>query len=68
MKKLLYTISMLLIIAFITITFIDYSKYDANINSAPFTADILIRSLEFVLPSIIIFVVTIFMSKNIAHK
>ena len=62
-EKVLYIISILLVIVFFIVTLIDYLKYDAVINSAPFTADILIRALEFVLPSIIVFVIAKFISK-----
>ena len=62
--KILYAISILLIIVFFVITLLDYSNYDATVNSAPFTADILVRALEFVLPSIIILIIALFMSKK----
>ena len=62
--KGLYVISVLLLIMFVVITLIDYSKYDAVINSAPFTANIMVRAIEFVLPSIIIFVIAKFMNNR----
>ena len=62
--KCLNVISVLLLIMFVVITVIDYSKYDAVTNSAPFTADILVRAMEFILPSIIIFVIAEFMNNR----
>jgi hypothetical protein len=55
-KKVLYIISIILIICFIVFTLIDYSKYNES-YSAPFSAYIFIRCLEFILPSIIVFII-----------
>ena len=62
--KFLYGISIFLIIAFVIILVIDYFKYDPYNNSAPFYVCILERGLEFILPSIIVFVVGIFCKKK----
>ena len=55
--KILYSICILLDIAFFICLFIDYSKYDSIVNSAPFSAFIIIRIIEFILPSIIVFII-----------
>lgn len=51
--KILYVISIILLSAFVIILGIDYFNYDKINNSAPFYAFILVRILEFVVPSII---------------
>ena len=53
--KFLYAISIFLIIGFIIGISVDFIKYDEMNNSAPFYAFIIIRTIEFVAPSIICF-------------
>lgn len=55
--KFLYGISILLIFAFAIILGVDYFKYDIHSNSAPFYAFIIVRVIEFIIPSIIVFVI-----------
>ncbi len=55
--KFLYAISVLLIIGFIIRLGIDYFKYDNSSNSAPFYVFIIERTVEFIIPSIIVFIV-----------
>ena len=62
-EKFLYGLSIVLLIVFIVFVIIDYSKYNDS-YSAPFSAYILVRALEFVLPSIILFVVAKLISKK----
>lgn len=57
--KILLYVCFLLILCFIIFVYIDYLKYDALISSAPFSTYIIIRGLEFILPSIILFVISI---------
>ncbi len=62
--KFLYLVSIVLIIVFAIILVIDYKNYDAITNSAPFSADIIVRGLEFVLPSFIIFIIGLVCKKK----
>lgn len=55
--KFLYAISIFLIISFAVILKIDYSKYNTYNNSAPFYALIIVRTIEFLVPSIILFII-----------
>lgn len=55
--KLLYIVGIFLIVGFVIRLGIDYFKYDNFNNSAPFYIYILIRSVEFIVPSIIIFII-----------
>lgn len=52
-SKLLFIISILLIVLFVVLVIVDYSYYNETF-SAPFSALILVRALEFVLPSFIL--------------
>lgn len=55
--KILYAISIILIIGFAIILGIDYYKYDNINNSAPFYSFIIVRILEFIVLSIIVFTI-----------
>ncbi len=62
--KFLYVIAMLLIIGFGIRLGVDYFKYDIHINSAPFYVFIIERVLEFLIPSIIVFVIARIVKKK----
>ena len=55
--KILYAISIILIIGFAIILGIDYYKYDNINNSAPSYSFIIVRILEFIVLSIIVFTI-----------
>lgn len=54
--KFMWTVSALLILTFAIRLFIDYRKYDPIANSAPFDTYILVRAIEFLLPSLLAFI------------
>lgn len=62
--KFLNLISLILLVAFIVFLFIDYSFYINSGTSAPFSVFILVRSLEFILPSIVIFIISKIIKKK----
>ena len=55
--KFLYAVCIFLIIGFVIRISVDFIKYDEMNNSAPFYAFIIIRAIQFIMPSIICFVV-----------
>ncbi len=55
--KYLYAVSIFLIIGFAIRLGVDYFKYDLYNNSAPFYVFIIERVVEFIIPSIIVFIV-----------
>ena len=55
--KILFTISILLLIAFVVNTIIDYINYTTTLNSAPFSVFILVNAIVFILPSAILAVI-----------
>ena len=63
--KLFYIISILLSITFIIILTIDYLKYDSITYSTPFYAFIIIRIIELLIPSIILFFIGKIIKKKI---
>lgn len=65
--KFLYLVSILLIIGFIIRLGADYLTYKAS-SSAPFYAFIIVRSLEFILPSVIIFIIGTILKKKMVKK
>ena len=63
--KILYAVSALLLLLFIVFLCIDLYFYNDMLSSAPFYAYIIIRSLEFLLPSLIIFIVALLLKGKI---
>ncbi len=62
--SILIFISLILIMGFIIMVNIDWLTYYLNANSSPFYVFILVRGLEFLLPSIILIVISILLLKN----
>ena len=54
--KFFYLISIILIIGFFIRLIADYFAYNPSVTSAPFYVFIIIRSFEFLLPCLIIFI------------
>lgn len=65
--KLLYTVCIFLIIGFVIRLGADYFKYDHINGSSPFYTFIIERLVEFILPSIIVFVVGRIMKKKYSN-
>ena len=63
-SKFLNVITIILLIGFIVIMIFDYQNYKPNETSFPFYTYIITRSLEFILPSIILFIVSIVLKKK----
>jgi len=55
--KFLYLVCALFILGFCIKLGVDYFKYDSVLNSAPFHAFVIVRAVEFIVPSIIFFIV-----------
>jgi len=55
--KFLYIVSVFLIIGFAIRLGVDYFKYDTHSNSSPFYVFVIERVVEFIIPSIIVFIV-----------
>lgn len=55
--KILYIISLLLFFVFIIILCVDYANYNPFETSAPFYAFVIIRLVEFVVPSILLLLI-----------
>ena len=66
--KFLYAISILFMIGFIIMLSVDYFKYDNLNNSAPFYTFIIIRTVEFIIPSIIVFIIGKVMKKKCSKE
>ena len=56
--KLLYCVCAVLVLAFIVFLGIDFYYYHPIHSSAPFYAYIIVRGLEFLLPAVIIFIIS----------
>ena len=66
--KFLYIASALLIVGFAIRFGVDIFKYDSYKNSAPLYAYALVRTVEFIVPSIIVFVAAIICKKKFQTK
>lgn len=69
--KFLYAVSAFLVLGFAIRVGVDIYKYNNNVyfgGSAPLYAYVLIRVAEFIVPSIIIFIVALITKKKISNK
>ena len=62
--KFIYIVWIFLVIGFAIRLGVDYFKYDNTNNSAPFYAFIIERVVEFIVPSIVVFIVGKVMKKK----
>ena len=62
--KACYTLSVLLVIGFIINTIIDYSRYNSTLNSAPFYLCIIVNTICFIVPAIIVLIVGLVIKKK----
>lgn len=62
--KFLYFVSGFLILGFCIRLGTDYFKYDTVLHSAPFYIFVIMRTVEFIVPSIIIFIVARLLKKK----
>ncbi len=62
--KFMYIVSGFLVAAFIICITTDYIQYDPISTSFPFYASILTRSIEFLLPALIVFISAIILKKH----
>lgn len=63
-SKLCYSISLLLALGFLLQTAIDYSRYNAAMNSAPFSLWVLVNALSFLVPALAVLVVRLILRKK----
>ena len=56
-KNILYVVGIILMVCFVMIILIDYINYDNIVTSAPFSTILLVRIIEFFIPSIIFFLI-----------
>ena len=66
--KFLYVVSALLVLGFAIRFGVDIFKYDSYNGSAPLYAYALVRVIEFIVPSMIVFVAAIICKKKFAKK
>ncbi len=66
--KFLYTVSALLVLGFAIHTIVDGCRYNSMLTSFPFYAFVLVRAIEYLVPSIIVFIVAVIVKKKFANK
>ena len=62
--RVCYTLSVMLFLGFIINTIVDYSRYNSTLNSAPFYLWVLVNTLCFIVPAIIVFIVGLVIKKK----
>ena len=65
--KIFYLFSIMLGMAFVIRCVIDFINYDAT-NSAPFYVFVAVDALEFILPSLLVFILARILKKNRARN
>ena len=66
--KLLYAISALLVLGFAIHTIVDAVRYDSMLTSFPFYAFVIVHAVEYLLPSLIVFIAALIVKKKFANK
>ena len=66
--KFLYIVSAVLFVAFVVAFFVDACKYNEYIGSAPLYVYLLVRALEFALPSVIVLLVALLARRKTRKK
>lgn len=64
LSKICNIISIILVIAFMVKSIVDYFQYSSTLNSAPFYVWVLVNVLCLIVPSIIIFIIGIIFRKK----
>ena len=63
-SKIMFILSIVLVVCFIIVVIIDYSNYNSLYNSAPFTTFLLAHVFTYLLPSIILAVIGFILRKK----
>lgn len=66
--KFLYIISVLLILAFAIHTIVDACRYDSMLTSFPFYAFIIAHAVEYLVPSLFVFIVALIVRNKFTSK
>ena len=65
MSKYLNILMIILVILFLVMLTIDYFRYDSYSTSFPFYTYIILRGVEFLIPSIILFIISKIINKKV---
>jgi len=66
--KFLYAASMLLTLGFVIHTIVDAVKYDSMLTSFPFYAFLLVNTVTYLVPSLIVLIAALIVKKKLANK
>jgi hypothetical protein len=67
-ENFLNLIGILLVIGFVIRLAADYSQYQSTVNSAPFYVFVIVRSLRFLFPGVVCFIVSAYFKKRNQSK
>lgn len=62
--KILYVISILLLFIYVFILILDYINYNPTETSFPLYSTVIVRTIEFIIPSLLFFIFGIIMMKR----
>lgn len=66
--KFLYLVSVLLVVGFAVHTIVDACRYDSMLTSFPFYTFVIVHAIEYLIPSIIVYIVALIVKKKSADK
>lgn len=66
--RFLYAIAALLLLGFAIHTIVDAYRYDSMLTSFPFYAFVIAHAVEYLVPSVIIFIIGLIVKKKFANK
>ena len=66
--KFLFIISALLILGFAIHTIVDAYRYDSMLTSFPFYAFVIVHAVEYLLPSLIVFIAALIVKKEVCKQ
>ena len=66
--KFIFIISALLILGFAIHTIVDAYRYDSMLTSFPFYAFVIVHAVEYLLPSLIVFIAALIVKKEVCKQ
>ena len=66
--KFLYVVSALLALGFGIHTIVDACRYNNMLTSFPFYTYLIVRAIEYLVPSLVVFIVALIVKKKFANK
>ena len=66
--RFLYAVSALLVLGFAIHTIVDGCRYNSMLTSFPFYAFVIVHAVEYLLPSLIVFIAALIVKKEVCKQ